>query len=349
MMNFKRTEINRLIVHKVGNKSRDEGLLLSESPYELEDDTLEALLLTYFLKPFKYEDYYQFNIKQNSRNKVHRAISDLFNNPGNFNEISYYLAEHLYEQSTHPKINEGELVVSILDNCFIEGEYVNAIGIFKSENKETYIKFNQKRDGLLMNYEKGINVRKLDKGCIIFNFREDDGYRILSIDNNTHDAQYWFKNFLGVEVVKNSRYKTQNALDLCERFVNDVIADELDQKDQMSFLNKSYDYIESQEDFDLDSYANDVIGEKEYIRKFNDYKNDYENKTGNKVEKAFPVEKTAISQARKKMKKFIKLDTNIQLKFNFDNPDVADEFVERGYDYEKDMHYYKVYFNEELD
>ena len=44
---------------------------------------------------------------------------------------------------------------------------------------------------------------------------------------------------------------------------------------------------------------------------------------------------------------FFKLDTNIQIKLDVDAPDASAEYLERGYDAEKKMHFYKVFFNEE--
>ena len=43
----------------------------------------------------------------------------------------------------------------------------------------------------------------------------------------------------------------------------------------------------------------------------------------------------------------IKLDTNIQIKLDVDAPDASAEYLERGYDADKKMHYYKVFFNAE--
>ena len=41
----------------------------------------------------------------------------------------------------------------------------------------------------------------------------------------------------------------------------------------------------------------------------------------------------------------IELDTNIQIKLDVDAPDASAEYLERGYDAEKKMHFYKVFFN----
>ena len=52
-------------------------------------------------------------------------------------------------------------------------------------------------------------------------------------------------------------------------------------------------------------------------------------------------------KTREKIKNVINLDTNIQIKLDFINSESADKFVEKGWDEEKQMYYYLVYFNKE--
>ena len=54
-----------------------------------------------------------------------------------------------------------------------------------------------------------------------------------------------------------------------------------------------------------------------------------------------------MKRKKNKIKTEIKLDTHIQIKLDLDAPDTAAEYLEMGYDEEKKMKYYKVYFNEE--
>ena len=49
----------------------------------------------------------------------------------------------------------------------------------------------------------------------------------------------------------------------------------------------------------------------------------------------------------KKIKNVIDLDTNIQIRMDFINPESADKFIEKGWDEEKQMYYYLVYFNKD--
>ncbi|MDX1462606.1 MAG: nucleoid-associated protein, partial [Marinirhabdus sp.] len=62
MINLFNTHIASLSIHRVGNKSRNEGIFLSAAPYEM-DDELTPLLKEFFLKPFrdKEENYFHFD------------------------------------------------------------------------------------------------------------------------------------------------------------------------------------------------------------------------------------------------------------------------------------------------
>ena len=80
---------------------------------------------------------------------------------------------------------------------------------------------------------------------------------------------------------------------------------------------------------------------------FEDYKKQYETLNDVLIRNDFSVSPIVLKKQRSKIKTEIKLDTNIQIKLDVDAPDAASEYVEKGYDEEKKMQFYKVYFNEE--
>ena len=80
---------------------------------------------------------------------------------------------------------------------------------------------------------------------------------------------------------------------------------------------------------------------------FDDYKSLYEEENGFVVHNQFAVSDAVVKKEKKKIKTDIKLDTNIQIKVDIDAPDAAQEYLEKGYDEERKMKYYKVFFNEE--
>ncbi|WP_396161050.1 nucleoid-associated protein, partial [Flavobacterium sp.] len=74
MINLFNAHIENLSIHRVGNKSRNEAIFLSENPYGLNDEIM-PLLKEYFFKPFreKEENYFQF------AHEVDLEYNDMFN------------------------------------------------------------------------------------------------------------------------------------------------------------------------------------------------------------------------------------------------------------------------------
>jgi hypothetical protein len=68
----------------------------------------------------------------------------------------------------------------------VDGEVCEAIGLFKSENKDTYIKVFNQQDAFEVSADNGVNINKLDKGCIVFNTEKDKGYKLVFIDNTNN-------------------------------------------------------------------------------------------------------------------------------------------------------------------
>ncbi len=82
----------------------------------------------------------------------------------------------------------------------------------KSENKETILKLDSIKDGYKLTDIAGININKLDKGCLIFNTDKANGFQVSIIDNTnkSDEAKYWRDDFLSVQPKKNEYHQTNN-------------------------------------------------------------------------------------------------------------------------------------------
>ena len=171
MINLFNTHIESLSIHRVGNKSRNEAIFLSENPYGLNDEIV-PILKEYFFKSFrdKEENYFQFAHEVDLEyNDMFKLATEIFTNPSSVHEVSKKITQHLFEQSNHPHIKNGEVYVSYLTNVSIDNNVVDAIGVFKSELRTDFLQFEEKESNLEMVLQEGINLNKLDKGCLIFN------------------------------------------------------------------------------------------------------------------------------------------------------------------------------------
>lgn len=349
MFTFEEVSMSSLILHKVGNKQLGDGYQASKDLIEL-DDELHTLLCDYFLNHFKSEDIFHFIHHAGvTMNDVFQYCKSIFDNPDSFQEVSVHLLKHLYEKSDHPKIKSGELYIAHLENVLVEDELVNAIGIFKSETRETYLTFPFADEKVGIASNEGVPTRKLDKGAVIFNAYEEDGYRVIATDMNGTDARFWKEAFLGIDNVPDNTFHTKTYLNICKDFVKKVYSKEEDKKEQVDFLNKSIEYFENNDSFDLKDFSEQVIEKEEYTEQFNTFKEKYEEQKGIETQEDFVISKSTLEKMRKKFKNLIKLDTKVEIKVhpNPEDPEANQKHMERGYDEQKGMYFYKIYFNRE--
>jgi hypothetical protein len=349
MINLFNTHIESLSIHRVGNKSRNEEIFLSEQTFNLSDEIV-PLIKEYFFKPFrdKEENYFQFAHEVDlDYNDMFGFASAIFDNPSSVHEVSKKITKHLFEQSNHPHIKNGEVYVTHLTNINIDNNVVDAVGIFKSELQADFLQFENKGTHLEMILQQGINLNKLDKGCLIFNYKKEEGYKILTVDSNRYDAKYWLEHFLSVDAFQDENFITKKYLKFCQDFAKDVVLPAEDKKEEVMFMNRSVNYFAKNDEFEETNFLNEVLDNPDLIPEFKNYKVDRGEKYSIEDITNFPIANAAVSDARRKMKNVINLDTHIQIKLNFINPESAEKYVEKGWDEEKQMYYYLVYFNKE--
>lgn len=333
-----------IIIHSVGNKTLDEGVRFSKFPLTIHEEIC-TLLMRYFLSPFKSNEYFNFyhNIDINM-NEVFVCISKIFENKEALHEQSINLAKHLYEQSTHPKIKGGEFYMVYFKNCIIDGKAIDAIGLFKSENKDTFLKVFPSGDGFEIESQQGVNINKLDKGCLVFNAERDNGYIVAVVDktNKGVEAQYWIDDFLHIRQRKDEYHNTQSILSLCKNFVKNELPQhfEVSKIDQVDLLNKSVKFFKENDNFNITEFANEVIGQPEIIKSFNQYKSSFQKDYDIEIADNFIISESAVKKQVRSLKSVIKLDKNFDIHIHGNR-----NLLEQGVD-EKGK-YYKVYYKEE--
>ncbi len=338
------TEIFELALHNVGNKCANDACLYSKTNLEL-DDEMNALLSSYFLTPFKSTEYFNLHHETDiNLNEVYSYVTTIFDKPATLHEQSINLAKHLYEQSTHPKIKGGEFYVVYFSECVLNGETLDAIGLFKSENKDTFLKVYPSNDGLEIESQQGVNINKLDKGCLIFDTDRENGYIVSIIDNTNKgaEAHYWVDDFLNVRQRQDEYYNTQNTLAMCKNFVTKELPQHFDvsKADQADLLNKSVKFFKEKDSFDLGEFTNEVMEQPEVIESFTQYKESYQRERDIEISDTFNISDTAVRKQAASLKSIIKLDKNFHIYVHGDR-----KMIENGED-EKGK-FYKVYYKEE--
>lgn len=341
--NFIDANIDNISLHKVGNKTADEGYLLSKKNIEIGQE-LKKLLTHYFVSPFKSQESFSFwHITNLKYNEVYQFIAEVFNDPESLYNNSLNLAKYLYEKSIHPKIKGGEFYTVYFKNCIIDNQIVDAVGLFKSENKDTFLKIFPSGDNFEIESQQGVNINKLDKGCLIFNTNIDKGYVALVVDNinkGSDVAHYWMDDFLQVKPYKDEYYYTENIISLCKNFTNE--APNISKVQKAEILNKAVSFLKENESFDMNDFSNQIMKEESMVKSFQSYKDQYEKERAVVIAEDFTISEQALKKQTRTIRNSIKLDNNFKISIDGDV-----RFMEKGYDEEKKMNYYKLYFREE--
>ncbi len=344
-IDFAETELENLITHHVGNKFRDEKCTLSSEESNIDNSTKEYLL-KYFFTSVKPEELYAFvhSVKLDM-NEVYTILRGVFSGKKKFINSSQDIAKLLYEQSLHPKIQEGELNIAYFKNAILDGEPLDAIGIFKSESNIPYLKMNSQRSKFSINHDFGFEIKNIDKGCIIFNTNEDAGFKMVILDNASRaaEAQYWKDQFLQVRPISNEFHQTSQLLSIAKTFVTEQIAKEyeVNKTDQIEYLNRSIQFFKENDQFDEKEFVQDVFQDKDLIKSFKRYKGEYQQENEIELSDSFEISAQAVKKQSRVFKSVLKLDKNFHIYIHGDK-----ELIEKGVDRDG-RKYYKIYYEEE--
>jgi 37-kD nucleoid-associated bacterial protein len=346
MINISDASIRKIILHKIGNEQDAEATVYSKKELQIEEN-IKEVLLDYFLSPFKSEEYFHLYHDDNlESNIVYSSANALFEDDSTFHNQSIKLADHLKSISTNNNIKKGEFYTVIFDHCNIDGEEVEVIGLFKSENRDSFLKVYSTEESFAIQCEEGINISKLDKGCLIFNTEKDNGYIVTAIDNTNKstNAQFWKDDFLKIKTREDNYYHTQNVMSFCKSFVKEQLPEEYDisKADQAFMLNKSVDILKEKESFEFNEFVEEVFEHPEIVESVKQYKNDFEQQSNVQLSEEFDISSQAVKKQARIMKSVIKLDKNFHIYVHGKR-----QYIQKGYDEEKGLNFYQIYFKEE--
>jgi hypothetical protein len=344
MFDISSSKIESVVVHIIGNKLKEEDLVLSHEASGMDAPT-EQVVWSYVHSGFKTPDFYQFTHPVDlEMNAAFTIARDIFNSPEKFLLKSQQLATLLYEGSQHPQIKSGELFIIYFKDLGFDGLYGDAIGLFKSEKKHPFL-FTEEANSIidLFTYS-GINPSKVDKACLIFNESEEDGYKVLSVDNvnKGEETKFWFEDFLKIKSRSTDFAKTSSIMNMAKDFISlDLNTEEsLEKPESIDLLNKSINFFKENESFDLDNFSEEVFEDDEVSGKFKSYAKERQ-KDDLVVSESFNISTPAVKKQTKYFKSILKLDKNFHVYVHGNK-----EWIEKGVD-DNGRKFYKLYYEEE--
>ena len=333
-----------IIIHGIGNKSFSDGLKLSQDEVGLTEKVKDSLCLSLRDVGFSDATYHFFHESGELQLNPMYVYADRVFNSLNFVEASSNIARQLYENSDHPKIPAGELLVVLFDNCEFKGEKCKALGLFKSENKDKFFDFKYSKGTYSIVEQEGLNISALKKGVIIYDTEKNDGYRVsvLMRANKQVDAKYWLNDFLHIIQVSDSFYRTQQLISLTKNYVRDVLSTEegISKLEQTEILSRAANYLTTNDSFDDVSYNDEVFRNEKYKDHFLRYSDEVDGE--NSLLEPFEIDKSEVKKKSRLLKSVIKLDKNFHIYVHG-----GEGLIKKGYDPETGMAFYQLYFKEE--
>jgi hypothetical protein len=195
MIDISSAEVTKAIVHRVGNRIREEGYSLSTQEVKRTKD-IDDILLRHYLSPLvKRNEIYGFYHESDiGLNTIYHFSKQVFESPSIFSEQSQNIAKHLYSASTHPKISSGELIIILFTGLVVDGTKCDALGIYRIETKDSYLDINDDAGAFQLIERTGISLEKMQKGALVLS----NDYRVFAIDTLSQKTKYWMESFLKI-------------------------------------------------------------------------------------------------------------------------------------------------------
>lgn len=339
------TQLRSVCLHHIGSRAIDEGIILTDVPIELDDDSRKNLI-SYCFSSFKDGGSFSFrNEIALEYNEVYSCVQKVFANPDILLQQSRNIAKVLYERSEHPGIKSGDLIVAYFADCMVNGIIVDAIGLYKCENTTSFLslEYEGKKSGIRTLH--GFDLRHVDKAALIFNIDAENGYNVAVVDNtNKDEAKYWVEDFLQAKIRSDEYQHTRALLGAVKSFVTKELPAEhqVSKGEQAELLDRTMSYFEEKETFDMKEFGEQVLANKEVSVAFGQYWGDYMERKELELSDNFSISASAVKKSTRSMKGVIKLDKNFHIYVHG-----GDGLIRKGYDPESGMAYYMLYFEEE--
>ncbi len=203
MLNISSAKIEKMIIHQVGNKGREEGCVFSAMSI-MPSESLEGLLLAHYLAPLsELEDTFEFDHEIDpSLNRISLLSKEIFetdmqerNANELFQQASIKIANHLYGVTNHPNIAGGDFIIILFSNIFEGMVETSALGIFKVESKDDYLDIYDNNGTLEFVEKEGISLKDIQKGALIVAYDQS----VLAIDSLKKRTKYWHDDFLNLK------------------------------------------------------------------------------------------------------------------------------------------------------
>jgi len=336
-----------VVLAHVGNPRNDEPLKTSREVCEIREEDRD-LFSRLILKPFRSLARYRFDHHSSlDKNETFACARAIFSGESSFLEKGCELAQRLYAKSSHPNIKSGDLCIARVSNAIVDKQPVEALCILKSETVEPFLSISSDEGDLRITTEHGINPDKIDKGCLILNADEANGYHVLTFDRAGAQSRFWLREFLGVRLFTDDSLLTTQVADLAVSFLqgedSPVTGEGGAVAEKTMAANRAMNFFENRDHFSMQEFEEEVLRrDPAMMARFRKHRERFEEEQGHTLADDFGITPKELERVKKKVGGIMKFDTGVEVRLL---PDFQESALERGFDETRGMGYLKVFFN----
>ena len=341
MINLSEINIQQIGIHYLNKEL--EKVVISEQPVTPSDNNMVKKLVKGLYHRFSLEVPFEFsNLRTEDSNRASNLIRQKFNSQVSFQEISVELASLYLDSYETENMKSGYLILLDLTNIMINEVSCSGLGILRSHEAEEFISPKQLNQFIDIDVLQGISLKNLEINCLIV--REE----------NTKTDQVFFKNpslefknnffmdqYLSVVPVINEYHQTQGQINIYKSFVENEL--NLDSKiEKFDKINDSMQFLNQHDNFQISDFEEEVIKDPETIDSFKEFRQNFSDENDIELSDDFIISKNAVKNNTRYVRNVIKLDKNFHVYVHGNRQNIV-----KGYDEEKDLYYYQIYFKEE--
>ena len=344
---FNKATTDQVVLARVGNPLQEQPLETSREVCRIQDSDCE-LFTRLLLKPFRSLAGYCFDHHSSlSKNETYCCPLAIFADGDSFLSRGCEIAQRLYAKSNHPNIKSGDLCIARVNHIKVEGQHTEALCILKAETVEPFLSISSEEGDLRIATEHGINPEKVDKGCLILNVDEADGYHVLTFDRAGAQSKFWLQEFLGVRLFTDESVLTNQVADLAVSFLqgskSPVTGENGGVAEKTVAANRAIEFFENRDHFSMQEFEEEVLRkDPEMVSQFKEYKAKFEEENNQPLSDDFGINPGELTKIHKKVGGVMKFDTGVEVRLL---PDFKEGNIERGFDETRAMGFLKVYFN----
>ena len=339
MINGKEAMVEEFVLHRIGTGGMTS--ILSDYSAVLQGPEEQEFLRRLFLKPFNGvgETHAFATREEGGTNDLQELCAELQKGK-ELVAVSRAMAKQLIEVAQEHEVRTGDLFVVRFHGVELGGARLDAVGLYKFDDKEVFLESRAEANGLSMHLKRGLGGRKPDQALLVLFTPEEP--TLLVIDDDARSG-FWQQAFIDLRAKQDHVNSTRNLLEMTRTFITEQLPQdyEIPKADQIDLLNRSVQYFKENTAFDRTSFAKEVFQGEEVFGSFDRFGDRFKEERAVDLDDRFEISAHAVKRQARVFKSVLKLDKNFHIYIHGDR-----ERIERGVD-ENGRKYYKIYYDQE--